>query len=281
MEARIRELEAMLERRRDRRGRLDDGTVAAGSVVTIRYEGDDDDESYLIGLDRGDATTASRSSRPARRSARPCSGPRPATWSRPRPPAAPSRSRSSRSRGLTSPDRRRADRLPPAAAARPRSSCPGGAPRSSATCRAGPAPAPRPCPPPRLDGDRRPQLVPGLRAPGRRTSGWWPSTTGATAGASAPSGASAWRTAPTTPSRWPTRSASTASSRSATRWAARSPSSSGTATPTGSTAWCCAPPPATSGAAGPPSAGSPPSGAMAAAARVVPRDGRSDGPPAG
>ena len=48
-EARIRDLEAMIERAEVVEGGSTDGTVAAGSVVTIRYEGDDDTEQYLIG----------------------------------------------------------------------------------------------------------------------------------------------------------------------------------------------------------------------------------------
>ena len=48
-EARIRDLEAMIERAEIVEGGSDDGTVAAGSVVTIRYEGDDDTETYLLG----------------------------------------------------------------------------------------------------------------------------------------------------------------------------------------------------------------------------------------
>ncbi|MBV8982317.1 MAG: transcription elongation factor GreA [Acidimicrobiia bacterium] len=50
MEARIRQLQAMLK---DAEivdaSSASSGTVAAGSVVTIRYEGDDDTERYLIG----------------------------------------------------------------------------------------------------------------------------------------------------------------------------------------------------------------------------------------
>jgi len=50
MEARIRQLQAMLKNAEivDAAG-ASGGTVAAGSVVTIRYEGDDDTERYLIG----------------------------------------------------------------------------------------------------------------------------------------------------------------------------------------------------------------------------------------
>ena len=48
-EARIRDLEAMIERAEIIEGGPDDGTVAAGSVVTIRYAGDDDTETYLLG----------------------------------------------------------------------------------------------------------------------------------------------------------------------------------------------------------------------------------------
>jgi transcription elongation factor GreA len=48
-EARIRDIEAMIERAEIVEGGSDDGTVAAGSVVAIRYEGDDDAERFLIG----------------------------------------------------------------------------------------------------------------------------------------------------------------------------------------------------------------------------------------
>jgi len=48
-EARIRDLEAMIERAEILEGGSDDGTVAAGSVVGIRYEGDAEVETYLLG----------------------------------------------------------------------------------------------------------------------------------------------------------------------------------------------------------------------------------------
>ena len=49
MEARIRQLQAMLKNAEIVDAPSGGGTVAAGSVVTIRYEGDDDTERYLIG----------------------------------------------------------------------------------------------------------------------------------------------------------------------------------------------------------------------------------------
>jgi transcription elongation factor GreA len=51
MEARIRQLEAMLDQAVivDDSAGASSGAVAAGSVVTIRYDGDDDTERYLIG----------------------------------------------------------------------------------------------------------------------------------------------------------------------------------------------------------------------------------------
>jgi transcription elongation factor GreA len=49
MEARIRQLQAMLKGAEIVDASTSGGTVAAGSVVTIRYEGDDDTERYLIG----------------------------------------------------------------------------------------------------------------------------------------------------------------------------------------------------------------------------------------
>ena len=50
MEGRIRQLEAILEQRRDHRGARA-GVVGPGTIVTIVYEGDDDDqaERYLVG----------------------------------------------------------------------------------------------------------------------------------------------------------------------------------------------------------------------------------------
>lgn len=50
MEARIRQIEHLLAHAVITDGAASsDGTVAAGSVVTIRYEGDDDVERYLLG----------------------------------------------------------------------------------------------------------------------------------------------------------------------------------------------------------------------------------------
>src|SRR6476619_1137373 len=50
MEARIRQLQAMLKDAEIVDAPTDGaGTVTAGSTVTIRYEGDDDTERYLIG----------------------------------------------------------------------------------------------------------------------------------------------------------------------------------------------------------------------------------------
>jgi transcription elongation factor GreA len=48
-EARIRQIRYMLEHAEIIRGR-DDGIVAPGKLVTIRYEGDDEPETYLLGL---------------------------------------------------------------------------------------------------------------------------------------------------------------------------------------------------------------------------------------
>jgi transcription elongation factor GreA len=49
MEARIRQLQAMLKDAEIVEPTASTGAVAAGSIVTIRYEGDDDNERYLIG----------------------------------------------------------------------------------------------------------------------------------------------------------------------------------------------------------------------------------------
>ncbi len=50
MEARVRQLQAMLGSAVIvENGASGDGTVAAGSTVTLRYEGDDDVERYLVG----------------------------------------------------------------------------------------------------------------------------------------------------------------------------------------------------------------------------------------
>ncbi len=48
-EARIRDVQAMLERAEIVEGGGGDGTVGTGSVVSIRYEGDDEVETYLLG----------------------------------------------------------------------------------------------------------------------------------------------------------------------------------------------------------------------------------------
>ena len=98
--------------------------------------------------------------------------------------------------------------------------------------RADRAPAPRP------GGQRRPQLVPGLRAAGRALPGARPRPPRPRSRAAHPRAASAWPTAPTTPPPCSTCSAPARSSRSATRWAGRSPSCSGSATPRRSPAWC-------------------------------------------
>ena len=57
---------------------------------------------------------------------------------------------------------------------------------------------------------RRPELVPGLRAAWASTSTWWPPTSGATGGACAPASGSGWPTAPTTSPPCSTSSASPA-----------------------------------------------------------------------
>jgi transcription elongation factor GreA len=49
MEGRIIHLTRMVENAEIVEGGDDDGVVAAGSVVTIRYVGDDDEERYLLG----------------------------------------------------------------------------------------------------------------------------------------------------------------------------------------------------------------------------------------
>ena len=48
-EARIRDLAAMIERAEIVEAGAEDGPVRAGTVVTIRYLGDDDEETYLLG----------------------------------------------------------------------------------------------------------------------------------------------------------------------------------------------------------------------------------------
>jgi transcription elongation factor GreA len=49
MEARIRQLQAMLKEAEIVDASSSTGAVAAGSIVTIKYEGDEDTERYLIG----------------------------------------------------------------------------------------------------------------------------------------------------------------------------------------------------------------------------------------
>ena len=49
MEARIRQLQGILQDARIVENSADDGVVGVGSVVEIRFEGDDDTEKYLVG----------------------------------------------------------------------------------------------------------------------------------------------------------------------------------------------------------------------------------------
>ena len=49
MEARIRQLKAMLDKAVIKQGGGTEGDITIGSVVEIRYEGDDDTERYLLG----------------------------------------------------------------------------------------------------------------------------------------------------------------------------------------------------------------------------------------
>ena len=49
-EARIRQIRQMLENAEIIQGGDDDGTVKPGKLVTIRHQGDDEDETYLLGL---------------------------------------------------------------------------------------------------------------------------------------------------------------------------------------------------------------------------------------
>src|SRR5437762_971878 len=49
MEARIRQLKALLDKAVITEGGSAEGVIIIGSVVEIRYEGDDDTERYLIG----------------------------------------------------------------------------------------------------------------------------------------------------------------------------------------------------------------------------------------
>ena len=73
MEGRIRQLESLLKNAEIVEGG-DTRRGAAGSIVAIRYEGDDDDRALPHRLHRGTRSTGSRSSRPGRRSARRCIG---------------------------------------------------------------------------------------------------------------------------------------------------------------------------------------------------------------
>ena len=97
IEARIRQLEDMLRRAEVGETPADDGVVEPGMVVTYKFVGDDDVETFLLGAreiedDPEDSTSTRRSPRSARRS----SAPRRATRSpTPRPTARSSRSRSS------------------------------------------------------------------------------------------------------------------------------------------------------------------------------------------
>ena len=105
---------------------------------------------------------------------------------------------------------------------------------------AGPARRADPAPAARLGRQRRPQLVPGVRAARRSTSTSSPPTCAATPAACAPAASSGSPTAPTTARRRSSSSTPARSSWSATRWAARSRSCCGAATATSSTVSCCA-----------------------------------------
>jgi transcription elongation factor GreA len=49
MEARIRQLQGILQDAKVVEPSADDGSVGVGSVVEIRFQGDDDTETYLVG----------------------------------------------------------------------------------------------------------------------------------------------------------------------------------------------------------------------------------------
>ena len=176
MEGRIRQLEAMLENA-EIIAPPEPGVVGPGTIVTIVYEGDSDDdaERYLVGhieertgeLDvisptapLGAALLGARAGdtvayeAPERRAARA----RSSGWKR-------SDRAGRRTRGARAARRRSRRGRRPAAAARPRHRAArrhGPPPRA-----AGPAGGAGRRAAPRLDGDRRPQLLPCYDAPGR------------------------------------------------------------------------------------------------------------------
>ena len=253
MEARIRQLEAMLEDAEIVEGGADDGTVAAGSrrrrsatraTTTSRR--------YLVGSieESGDGIEIMSPGSPLGRRS---SGPRPATSSSRDPRRHPAR----RDRLGGRRSHRRSAPLPPGGPARAaragRTDLPAGdLVRSRGRGRRADRPAaPRlDARPPTSTGSRpTPPLAEHYRVVAIDHRGH---------------GRGIRTAPPLPPGRLRRRRRGLAdvlgidrSSRSATRWAGRSPSSSGTATPTGSTASCCAPPPATSAATGPPPEGSP------------------------
>ena len=210
MEGRIRHLAAVAARLRDRRRRPSSDVVQTGSVVTITLRGRRRARALPDRLHRGAprrprgdvaglaARRRAASGAPGRRRGR-LRGPRRRAQGRDR-----------RHRGLTDAvtDRRvTPDEVPdpPGCRRAGRSSCPA-AGTTFVRELAGPAGRADGRAAARLDRQRRAQLV-------RRPSGRWPrtstsspSTTAATAGASAPGGGSASRTAPTTSPRWPTSS---------------------------------------------------------------------------
>ena len=110
MEARIRQLQSLLDKAVIvDGGQGTDTVVASGSVVSLRYEGDDDAERFLVGSieeRRADVAVVS----PASPLGQALLGHRRATWSSTRPPGATLKVEIVDDRGLS---RRRRPPLPP------------------------------------------------------------------------------------------------------------------------------------------------------------------------
>lgn len=75
-EARIRHLQELLRNAKVGEAPDDDGTAGPGKVLTVKYDGDDEEEKFLLATREEGAEGALDVYSPSRRSARRCSAPR-------------------------------------------------------------------------------------------------------------------------------------------------------------------------------------------------------------
>lgn len=75
-EARIRHLQELLRGAKVGEAPANDGTAGPGKVLTVRYDGDDDEEKFLLATREEGAEGGLDVYSPSRRWARPCSAPR-------------------------------------------------------------------------------------------------------------------------------------------------------------------------------------------------------------